>query len=265
MDYIKFVGTAGARFVVARQVRASGGTWYCLAGANVLVDPGPGALVKCLASRPKLDPSKLDAVVLTHKHLDHSGDVNAILEAMTDGGHRKRGALFAPPDAIGDDPVVFKYVRDYVERVEELREGGSHQVGELRFSTPIRHQHSVDAYGLKLHLPDLDISLVADTAFFPELIEAYRAELLIINTVLLEPPRNPSIQHLCLNDARQLIDGIRPKVAILTHFGMAMIRSRPRELAQQLTEELGIETIAARDGMKFDLAEHGLTADDDPE
>ena len=258
MAFIKFVGTAGARFVVARQVRASGGVWFSLGGANVLVDPGSGALVKCLASRPKLDPSKLDAVILTHKHLDHSGDVNSILEAMTDGGHRVRGALFAPADAIGDEPVVFRYVREYVERIETLHEGGSYEVGELRFSTPLRHQHSVETYGLKFHMPELSISLVADTAFFPGLVEAYRADLLIVNSVLLEPHPDPGVQHLCLNDARQLINGIKPKIAILTHFGMAMIRSRPWELAEQLTEELGIRTIAARDGMTFDLAEHGL-------
>ncbi|MGD8237777.1 MAG: MBL fold metallo-hydrolase [Armatimonadota bacterium] len=265
MSYIKFVGTAGARFVVARQVRASGGVWFSLAGANVLVDPGSGSLVKCLASRPKLDPSGLDAVILTHKHLDHSGDVNSILEAMTNGGRDRRGTLFAPHDAIGDEPVVFRYVREYVGRIEELHEGGSYEVGALRFSTPIRHRHTVDTYGLKFHLPELDISLIADTTFFPELVEAYRADVLIINSVLLEPALQPHIQHLCLNDARQLIGGIRPKIAILTHFGMAMIRSRPPELAEQLTAELGIETIAARDGMKFDLAEHGLIAAADAE
>ena len=264
MDYVKFLGTAGARFVVSRQVRASGGTWFSLAGVNVLVDPGPGALVKCLSSRPKLDPSKLDAVILTHKHLDHSGDVNAIVEAMTEGGFRKRAALFAPADAMGDEPVIFKYVLNYAEQVEELREGAWYEIGDVRFSTPIRHQHSVETYGLKFHLPGLDMSLVSDTAFFPELIETYRCELLIINTVLLEPHRDPKVQHLCLNDARQLISGIGPKVAILTHFGMSMIRSRPWELAQQLTDELGVQTLAARDGMMFKLAEHGLSSSSTP-
>ena len=258
MPFIKFIGTAGARFVVARQMRASGGVWFSLAGADVLVDPGSGSLVKCLASRPKLDPGGLDAVILTHKHLDHSGDVNSIIEAMTNGGRDRRGTLFAPPDAIGDEPVVLKYLHDYVGDIRELHEGGTYQVGDLRFATPIRHHHTVDTFGLKFHVSGLDISLVADTTFFPELIEAYRADLLIINTVLLEPTLQPHIQHLCLNDARQLIDGIKPKVAILTHFGMAMIRSQPQKLAEQLTEELGIETVAARDGMKFDLAEHGL-------
>ena len=84
-DFIKFLGTAGARIVVSKQLRASGGMWYSLDGYNVLVDPGPGCLVRCISSRPKMDPMKLDAIILTHRHLDHAADVNVMIEAMTEG------------------------------------------------------------------------------------------------------------------------------------------------------------------------------------
>ena len=47
-NWIKFVGTAGARFVVAKQLRSSGGLWFSLQGMNLYLDPGPGALVRCL-------------------------------------------------------------------------------------------------------------------------------------------------------------------------------------------------------------------------
>ncbi|MFN7171153.1 MAG: hypothetical protein ACK4NT_07985, partial [Candidatus Omnitrophota bacterium] len=59
-DFIKFLGTAGARFVMIRQLRASGGLWISSGDINVLIDPGPGSIVRCASSRPKLDPSKLD-------------------------------------------------------------------------------------------------------------------------------------------------------------------------------------------------------------
>ena len=40
----------------------------------------------------------------------------------------------------------------------------------------------------------------------------------------------------------------------MTHFGMSLWRAKPWEVARQLSEETGISVIAARDGMKFDLA-----------
>ena len=71
MNMIKFLGTAGARFVVSQQLRKSGGIWIRLDDSNVLIDPGPGTLIRCLSSKPKLNPMNLDAIILTHRHLDH--------------------------------------------------------------------------------------------------------------------------------------------------------------------------------------------------
>ena len=53
MNKIKFLGTAGARFVVTQQLRKSGGIWLSLDGTNVLIDPGPGSLVRCLTSNQR--------------------------------------------------------------------------------------------------------------------------------------------------------------------------------------------------------------------
>ena len=91
------MGTAGARFVVAKQLRSSAGTWVTLEDKNILLDPGPGTLVRCAKSRPRLDPTKLDAIILSHQHIDHANDVNIMIEAMTTGGYSKRG-YFSLPD-----------------------------------------------------------------------------------------------------------------------------------------------------------------------
>ena len=42
---------------------------------------------------------------------------------------------------------------------------------------------------------------------------------------------------------------MRPRKAVLTHFGMTMLEAHPREIAQEMTDELGVEVIAASDGM----------------
>jgi len=150
MNRIKFLGTAGARFVVSRQLRKSGGIWLTINDTNLLIDPGPGSLNTCLSSRPKLNPTDLDGIILTHRHIDHSNDINIMIEAMTNGGFNKKGVVFAPKDALDDDPVILKYVRSYVEKIEILKEKGKYKIGNISFSTPVKHTHGVETYGLNI-------------------------------------------------------------------------------------------------------------------
>jgi len=251
MNKIKFLGTAGARFVVMKQLRASGGMWLSLDGTNVLIDPGPGSLVRCLSSRPRLDPLDLDGIILTHRHLDHSNDVNVMIEAMTNGGFKKKGVVFAPRDAFENDPVILKYVRGYVEGIEILKEKGTYKIGNISFSTPIKHVHGVETYGLNIYGKDHSISIIIDTKYFKDLESYYKGDVLIINSVLLE--EKDYIKHLSILDAEKIISVNKPKLAIISHFGMTMIKAKPWEIAEGLSEKLGVEVVAARDGMEIDL------------
>jgi phosphoribosyl 1,2-cyclic phosphodiesterase len=249
-DFIKFLGTAGARFVMIKQLRASGGIWISYRGTNILIDPGPGSIVRCSSGRPKLDPSKLDAIILTHRHLDHAGDVNVMIEAMTEGGFKKRGVVFCPPDAVQQDPVILKYVRDFPQRLEFLEAEKKYSLGEFEFTTSMRHIHPAETYGLKFRFGKTKIALLTDTKYFPELTDFYkRTDILIISVVFLEP--RPGIDHLCLDDVRQIIRLARPNKVILTHFGMTMLKAKPHILAEALTKEMGQEVLAAYDGMRL--------------
>lgn len=251
MNKIKFLGTAGARFVVMKQVRASGGIWLALDNTNLLIDPGPGSLVKCLSSKPKLNPLELDGVILTHKHLDHSNDVNIVIEAMTNGGFKKKGIIFAPSDALDDDPIILHYFRNHVDKIEILKEKGKYKIGNISFSTPIKHDHGVETYGLNIYGKNNSISIIADTKYFKGLESFYEEEILIINSVLTE--EKDFIKHLSLRDVEKIIEINKPKLAILTHFGMGIIKAKPWEVAENLSNKIGIEVIAARDGMELDL------------
>ena len=252
-DTITFLGTAGARFVVIHQFLASGGAWLNLGNTQILFDPGPGCLVQ--VAKKKLDPMKLDAIILSHKHLDHSADVNIMIEAMTDGGTKKRGVVFAPADALNQDPVVLSYLRPYLERIQILAAGASYTINDVSFTTPVKHRHPVETYGFVFQTPRHIFSWITDTRYFDDLPGYYRGDLLIINVVRLKP--GAPLDHLSLPEARTIIEQVKPRTAILTHFGMTMWRAKPWELAQKLTEETGISVIAARDGMTFDMAQLG--------
>jgi len=237
--------------MVSRQLLASGGLWLNLGGEEFLLDPGPGCLVQ--ATKRKLNPGRLAAILLSHRHLDHSADLNVMIEAMTNGGFKRRGLVFVPGDAVQDDSVILRYVQSYPERIELLCEGGSYRVGDVTIETPIRHHHPVETYGIRFGMPKYTLSCIVDSRYFEGLGQPYAAELVIINVVRLEP--GGPADHLSLPDARKIIEELRPRVAILTHFGMTMWRARPWEQAQRLSEETGIRVVAARDGMRFDLAQ----------
>jgi len=251
MDRLIFLGTAGARVMVSKQLTASGGVWIELAGSTILLDPGPGSLVQ--ATKRGLRPDTLDAIVLSHRHLDHSGDANVMVEAMTGGGLRRGGLLLAPEDALeGDDPVVLRYLRPFLARIETLTEGGTYHVGALTLRTPVRHQHPGQTFGVIVETEALlRLAFLVDTRPFAALEQHYRADVLVLNVVRLEP--GSGYDHLSIPEAQELIGALRPRLALLTHFGMTVWRAHPWELAARMSDATGIRVLAARDGMTIDL------------
>ncbi len=249
-DTITFLGTAGARFMVSRQLAASGGLWLDLHGTRLLLDPGPGSIVQ--AARLKMDPETLDGIILSHRHLDHSTDVNVMIEAMTRGGHRRRGKVYAPADCLGEEPVVFSYLRTWLDEVVTLREGGTYELGDISFGTPVRHVHSAETYGMTFRTPRATFSYIADTSYFDGLSVYAGQDLLIVNMVFVKPI--PGVAHMGVPEVTRLLRELKPRAALLNHYGMPVWEAGPERIAAELTAASGVRVIPARDGMVFDLA-----------
>lgn len=238
--------------MAATQTLATGGLWFNFNGTQILVDPGPGCIVR--STDRGLKAAELSGILISHRHLDHSADTNVMTEAMVHSGFAKRGALFAPSDALDSEPVLYSYLRKFIERIEVFREGEEYELNGIKLSTPIRHIHPVETYGIRFEVGGLKISYVTDTRYFEELAEAYKdSDLLIINTVFLEP--HPIVAHMSIRDAEKLIAEVKPKLAVLTHFGMQAWRAKPWKLVERITKNTSVKTIAARDGMVLNLAE----------
>ncbi|MDD5773714.1 MAG: MBL fold metallo-hydrolase [bacterium] len=255
MNKIKFLGTAGARFVVTRQLRASGGIWFELDDTRFLLDPGPGSLVKCFSSRPKKDPFTLDAIILSHRHIDHSSDLNIMVEAMTNGGFKKRGSVFLPPDAVEKEPIFFKYLYPAIDELVIYEEKSRYKIKNIDILTSRKLIHPVETCGFEFKFSKGSIGYVADTRFFNELVNEFKSDVLIINTVRYDhdPDSSKIIDHLTFNEAIHLIKEIKPKLAVLTHFGMTMLKNKPHELAEKASRQTDIKVICASDGLEIDL------------
>jgi phosphoribosyl 1,2-cyclic phosphodiesterase len=264
MISVRFLGTGGARFVVAKQIRASGGMWYRFAPdpgeagpvTQIHVDPGPGALVRATSAVPPCDPAELDAIALSHKHLDHAGDVNVMIEAMTAGGFRRRGILLAPRDAFEGEAVIFPYAAKFVRTREFLEEkSGPYAINDVQLRTSIRHLHGVETYGMFFNYRGTTVAYLPCGRYFDGLAADYashRPDVLIVNVLRFRD--SMKVDHMNFDEARSVLREVRPKVAVLTHFSTKMLEQRPERLAKEVEDELGFRVFAAYDGWTLDVA-----------
>ncbi|OGF67227.1 MAG: hypothetical protein A2Y62_03175 [Candidatus Fischerbacteria bacterium RBG_13_37_8] len=226
--------------------------WVSIDNTNILIDPGPGSLVKILNSKPKLNPASLDAIYISHRHIDHCNDASIMIEAMTQGGTKKRGMLFLPADVLDEGGAIFPHTLDYLSTTPViLKENGSYTVNTITLTTPVKHIHTVDTYGCIIKNDHISIGYIADTAYFASLAQAYPCDVLILNVVLTDNAYN--IQHLSVIDAEKLIEVTTARVIVLTHFGMRLLRAKPWLVVEEMKQKYHKEIIAASDGMRYEL------------
>ncbi|MBX0310490.1 MAG: MBL fold metallo-hydrolase, partial [Sulfurihydrogenibium sp.] len=123
--------------------------WLHFAGKNILIDPGPGSLIRIFERG--LEPRDLNAIVLSHRHLDHTADIASVVESATDSNKNKLDLLLAPIDAVdGDDPVVLKYTKKGFKKIEITELGKTIEYENIKIKPLIKHIHQgADTYSLQ--------------------------------------------------------------------------------------------------------------------
>ena len=252
MDTICFVGTGGGRMATITQLRKTAGIFLELKGAKIYLDPGPGAIVHARAE--KLPLEKIDCVLLSHKHIDHTNDAQVLIEAMTKGVREKKGILAAPKSTIS---AITKYHQSAPKKVLKIKPGDKFNVGDLNIEATKTIHTDKDGVGFKF-FASKRISYVGDTVYSKDIAKAHKgADILILNCLyLVNENKGKEVEfakHMDLADAIKFVHDIKPELCILQHFGMGMILKKPWEKAKEVEEKTGVKTVAARDGQIFEV------------
>jgi len=143
---VVFLGTGGGRFTTITQKRRTGGIRIISKRLNLHVDPGPGALIYSLEAG--LNPQKLKAVLVSHRHPDHYTNAEILVEAMTRGMLKKRGIVAAPSNILVGNketgPAISTYHQRMTEKVITVKPGVNFRVGDTKVvATEARHTDSI--------------------------------------------------------------------------------------------------------------------------
>ena len=259
MSTITFLGTAGSTAVATRQLRASGGIVLKIDELQFHLDPGPGALVK--AREFGINTPHTTAVLVSHNHLNHCNDLNAVIEAMTHAGLEHRGVVLASKSVvqpIGDQyPILTKYHQGLVEKIIPMEK--NHKVGiELIEIHALAADHTdPTAIGFKFFCPKFTLSYTGDTALTQELIDQLSGtDILILNVPY--PGNKAEGKNLDTESAIKIVSAVRPRVAIMTHFGLEMLKADPLNEAREVQRITGVQTIAAKDGLSIVAEGYGV-------
>jgi ribonuclease BN (tRNA processing enzyme) len=199
-------GRAGSSYIVAVEGRP-----------RILVDAGPGAFLRI--GELDLNLENVDTVLLTHLHIDHSGDVAAFFNAraLTNDGpivYRIFGpdgqGLFPKTsrfvDLLVGDGGAFAYqktfgaeesfaVRDLPINLNSARTEIVNESGGLVVEEIATHHGDCPSVAYRISYKGVVVVFSGDmdATALPNLVQlAKNADLLIFNCAVLDPPGSPS-------------------------------------------------------------------------
>ncbi|MFA5108350.1 MAG: MBL fold metallo-hydrolase [Candidatus Micrarchaeia archaeon] len=263
MVSITFLGTGGGRINLIRQVRGTGGFLIISKHLIISVDPGPGAL--STLNRFGINPESINAVIITHDHVDHLLEAPLIIEAMSGFMLNKGGVLISAKSVVDNDANAdrsitlyhqSKLAQNIILRAGEKKkitiEKGGREYGFLIQGTNVKHE-DIFGFGFVLEIDGKKIGYTSDTEYIKSVHESQYAGLDLLIANCLKPAADEIAGHMHSIDLSKLLLSTKPSACLLTHMGMKMLAAGPEKEAGAIEKISGVRTIAGRDGYEFDL------------
>ena len=247
---LKFLGTGGGRYVTGMQKRKTAGILVETDKTKIHIDPGPGAMVH---ANEETEPENTEAVIVSHGHLDHSNDAQAVIEMITDA-YENPGAVFANKTCLEGYGDIEKWISDFHQkkcaRVEEMNEGSSFEFRDVEIESQEMFHSDPRTQGFTLKTEEKKTGFWTDTEFSEELVSFYEGCDTLV--VYCTRPRGAGIEsHTSVSDVPKIVEDLDISTVIITHFGFKFLQEDLNEQKEWLDEEIEPKVVFAEDGMEF--------------
>lgn len=214
---------------------------FQVGGLNLLVDTGPDFRQQMLRERI----SKIDAVLFTHQHKDHTAGLDDI--RPFNHKHKMDMPLYGRPEVLEQLQREFSYIFEnltYPGIPKVLLHPIQNQPFEIQGVTviPIEVMHyKLPVYGFRIG----DIAYITDANYISEEEKKKLAncKVLIVNAL----QKQPHISHYTLAQAIEVVKELKPDKAYFTHMSHTM------GLHAQVSKELPANIELAYDGLTLEI------------
>ncbi|MFH0971131.1 MAG: MBL fold metallo-hydrolase [Candidatus Micrarchaeota archaeon] len=254
-----FLGSGGGRIILDKQILATGGFRINSADLKMHVDPGPGAFVKSLLN--KQEPGELNALFVSHAHIDHCNDANMLIEAMNFGNYRgKKGVLLGSESVVNGfekfEKQIDEYFKGMLHECKSMRAGECHEFSENAHLRAVKTDHEdPSAIGFVLSLDGINLGYTSDTDYFDGIAAQFEGcDFIIFNC--LRPNDDGLRFHFTAADAVKTVNEMvrKPKAIFITHMGMKFLQAGADAQRRLIEEKTGVPTIIAKEGLSIDLS-----------
>jgi ribonuclease BN (tRNA processing enzyme) len=247
---------------------------------RILVDAGSGAFAEI--GKLNLDLDKMDVVLLTHLHIDHSADLPSVVNARALSADDPITYHVFGPDAGGEFPSTTKFVQLIFNRggIYEYQRGfGVEETidakdlatalntpekeifseGDLHIREIATHHGDCPSVGYRVEFKDESITFAGDMdasalANLEQL--AKNTDLLVVHGAILDPPDTPAILLTLHTPPKQL--GEAAKIANAKHVLLShippVVEDHQTDVLRSIRMSYSGSVEFAHDGTRVDIA-----------
>lgn len=246
---------AGSSSAVPRPGRANSGYLLRAPGCAIAIDFGTGALARL---RERLEPTHLDALVISHMHADHFFDIVPLRYALKYEMQRPQPLpVYLPPGGIEIVRTIgnpLKEDADFYDGILQLNEYAPDaplRISDctIRFAKTV---HYIPAYAMRVETRAGVLGFSADTAPCDAVAELVKDAGIFLCESALGPSGKEHGQrgHLNAIEAGEMAHRAGIGHLVLTHYGA---KADPHALRQAAATAFSGEITVADDGMDFAL------------
>jgi len=222
---------------------------------TALFDIGSGILHRL--TQTGKDLTQLDAVFISHFHIDHCSDFLPLCQCLWLLGYDRPLKVYAPPTmkewARGIFEVAFPYLREKIQvDMQYLQENDAIQAGPLSVSTCPTFHGKTETRAFRIEHNGKSILISGDTAPCREIVELGKGVDILIHECNWLDGSTPTGIHTTPSELTSIVEEIAPKKVVLVHTSPEVVKDKERVL-NMVSRRTDAEVILGEDLMVLEL------------